>query len=106
VAVGAAVVVLLAAGTDSGVWIAATGVTVGTTVLEVVEVAVVVGAAGSGRMVVTPVGLAEEVVVALPELPEEELPLQLEPVRVPMVLSLQLLVPEAQPSRRLAISEE
>ena len=92
----------------AGVWIAATGVVVGTTVLEVVEVAVVVGAAGSGRMVVTPVGLAEDVVVGLLELlelPEEELPLQFEPVRVLIVPSLQLLVPEAQPSRRLAISE-
>jgi hypothetical protein len=102
-AAGAAVVV----DSTTGVWTAAMGVVVGTKVLAVVLVlvAVLVGAADSGRMVVTPVGLAEEVVVELLE-SLDELPLQFEPVRVAIVLSVQLLVPEAQPRRRLAISEE
>ena len=105
VGAGAMVTVEVTAGSavGAGLEVTAEGTSVGTTAGTEL-VLVLVGAAGSGRTVVTPVGLVKAVVMVL-ELPEDELPLQLEPVSEPIVLSLQLLVPAAQPRRRLAMSE-
>jgi hypothetical protein len=70
-----------------------------------VEVAMTVGVAS--EVVGAGVTLEElELELELPSsLPEEDWPLQLLPVRLAMVLSRHLLVPEDQPRRRLVMSE-
>jgi hypothetical protein len=70
-----------------------------------VEVAMTVGVVS--EVVGAGVALEElELELELPSsLPEEDWPLQLLPVRLAMVLSKHLLVPEDQPRRRLAMSE-
>jgi hypothetical protein len=72
-----------------------------------VEVAMTVGVVS--EVVGAGVALEElelELELELPSsLPEEDWPLQLLPVRLAMVLSRHLLVPEDQPRRRLVMSE-